>query len=186
MTVQVSRRAFTVEEYHQMAVAGILTEDDRVELLRGEIVEMSPIGSRHAACVNRLTQAFSSALGTRAVVSVQNPIRLDDYSEPEPDLALLHWRDDYYAEALPGAGDVGLVVEVAESSVRLDRDEKVPLYARAGVPEVWLVDLGEAVVVVYRQPQDEGYAVVQRLGQGEVLSPAAYPRVRLAVAEVLG
>ena len=113
MSVQTARRLFNTEEYHRMAAAGILCEDDRVELLQGEIVEMSPIGSRHVACVNRLTQRFSTLLGKRAIVSVQNPVLLGEFSEPEPDLALLRWRDDFYGEALPRAEDVLLLVEVA-------------------------------------------------------------------------
>ena len=102
MSVQTSRRLFTTAEYHQMAAAGILAEEDRLELLQGEIVEMSPLGSRHVACVNRLTQCFTARLGPKGIVSVQNPVRLGDFSEPEPDVTLLRWRDDFYAEALPG------------------------------------------------------------------------------------
>jgi len=169
-----------------MAAAGILSEDDRVELLQGEIVEMSPIGSRHAACVNRLTRVLSARLGQQAIVSVQNPVRLSEYSEPEPDLALLHGRDDFYAEALPGAGDVWLVVEVAQSSMAVDREVKIPLYARGGIPEVWLVDLEEERVEVYRRPEEEGYAEIERFGRGQLLSPEAFPEVRLAVEEIAG
>ena len=184
MSVETSRRRFTTEEYHQMAAAGIFSEDDRVELLQGEIVEMSPIGSRHAACVNRLNQIFSARLGQQAIVSVQNPIRLSDYSEPEPDLALLHGRGDFYADALPQAGDVWLVVEVAQSSTEVDREVKVPLYARSGISEVWLVDLEEERVEVYRHPGVEGYAEVQEVGRGQSLSPEAFPQVRLEVEEI--
>jgi Uma2 family endonuclease len=141
MGVQLARRLFTVAEYHKMAEAGILSEDDRVELLEGEIVAMSPIGSRHAGLVNRLNRLFSQRAGDQVVVSVQNPVRLGGYSEPQPDLALLRPRADFYTSSHPGPEDVLLAVEVAETSAAVDREVKVPLYARFGVPEVWLVDL---------------------------------------------
>ena len=126
---QATRRQFTADEYQRMAASGILSEDDRVELLQGEIVHLCPVGSRHVACVNRLTQAFSGRLANRVIVSVRNAIRLGDYSEPEPDLALLRRRDDFYVDALPVAKDVSLIVEVMQSSTESDREVKRPLYA---------------------------------------------------------
>lgn len=178
-------RLFTVDEYHRMAEVGILTEDDRVELIEGEIVEMSPIGSRHVACVNRLTRLFTQEGGEGAIVSVQNPIRLSEYSEPEPDLALLRPRLDFYAEALPGPEDTLLVVEVMETSAEYDRQKKLPLYAQAGIPEVWLVDLAAECIEVYRQPSPGGYEEVQRRCRGERLAPQAFPDVELTVDEIL-
>jgi len=168
-----------------MAEAGILSEDDRVELIEGEIVEMSPIGSHHAACVKRLNRLFSRSVSD-AVVSVQDPIRLSEYSEPEPDLALLRPRADFYAEALPGPEDTLLVVEVMETSAQYDRERKLPLYAEAGIPEVWLVDLAAECIEVYRRPSPDGYEDVRRRCRGERLSPQAFPDVELAVDEVLG
>lgn len=132
MTVQVQRRRFTVDQYHQMAEAGVLTEADRVELIAGELLEMSPIGRRHAACVNRLTRLFTSLLGESAIISVQNPIALSVHSEPQPDMALLRPRADFYASGHPGPEDVWLVVEVAETSPEYDRQIKMPEYASAG------------------------------------------------------
>ena len=126
MAVQVARRRFTVDEYHQMAHAGILSEDDRVELLDGEIVERSPIGSLHQACVDRLNRLFNTLVGTAAIVRVQGPVQLDLYSEPQPDLLLLRPQDDFYARAHAGPEDVLLVVEVAESTVEYDRRIKLP------------------------------------------------------------
>jgi len=131
----VSRWKFTVDEYARMAEAGILGEDDRVELLEGEIVEMAPIGPPHAGCVNRLTRLLTSRLGDRAVVGVQNPIRLGSLSEPQPDLTLLRPRRDLYSEGHPEADDVLLVVEVASSTSAFDRQVKMPLYAQAGIPQ---------------------------------------------------
>ena len=185
MTIAATRRAFTADEYQRMAEAGILTEDDRVELLRGEIVEMRPIGSRHVACVNRLNRLLSGRLAARAIVSVQNPIRLGSYSEPEPDLALLRPRHDFYADALPEAADVWLVVEVMPSSSEADREVKLPLYAEAGVREAWLVDLEQERVEVYRGPTDQGYGEAKECAHGDVIAPEAFPEAPLAVAEIL-
>jgi Uma2 family endonuclease len=137
MALQVSRRLFTVHEYDQMVQAGILHEDDRVELIEGEIIEMAAIGSRHAACVNRLVQLFVMHVAGQAIVHAQNPIRLSERTEPEPDLSLLKPRPDFYAAGHPGPQDVLLVIEVADSSIGFDREIKIPLYARAGIPEVW-------------------------------------------------
>jgi Uma2 family endonuclease len=185
MTVQLRRRLFTVAEYHKMAEAGILSEDDRVELIEGEIVAMSPIGSRHAACVARLTAVFSRA-GRHAIVWVQNPIRLAEHSEPQPDLALLRPRADFYAEAHPGSEDVLLVVEVAETSAAYDREVKVPLYARYGIPEVWVVDPAGDSVEVYRHPSPQGYQDVQTLRRRESVAPLLLPEICLAVDVILG
>lgn len=186
MALQIARRCFTVEEYHRMGAAGILSEDDRVELIEGEIVEMTPIGSRHASCVMRLNQLFSQRLGQRALVSVQNLIRLGERSEPQPDLALLRTRPDFYAQAHPEPRDVLLLVEVAETSGAYDREVKVPLYARAGIGEVWLVGLEYAGIEVYRQPGPQAYQLVQRVGPEARLAPQAFPDLALAAAEIIG
>jgi len=186
MSVQVQRRLFTVEEYHRMAEAGILSEDDRVELIEGELVAMSPIGSRHAACVKRLVRLLDRAVGERAIVSVQDPIRLGRHSEPQPDVALLRYRPDFYASAHPGPEDVLLIVEVAEISADYDRTVKIPLYARHGIPEAWLVDLAKEHIEVYRQPGPEGYWETRTLRRGETLHLTALPGRTIAVEEILG
>jgi Uma2 family endonuclease len=186
MAMPLAHRRFTVDEYHRMAEVGILDEDDRVELLDGEIVLMSAMGSRHWSTVARLNERFRDLAGQRAIVSVQLPIRLDRYSEPEPDLALLQRRDDFYAERLPTPDDVLLIVEVADTSQRTDRDRKIPLYAGAGLPEVWLVDLPRDVVDVYRDPAAGAYRNVQTLGRDAVLAVLAMPGVSLQAREVLG
>jgi Uma2 family endonuclease len=185
MSLRRLTRPFTVEEYYRMAEAGILGEDDRVELLDGEIVQMSPIGSRHAACVARLNRKFTRALGERAIVQVQNPLRLSQRSEPQPDLCLLRPRPDYYAGAHPGPGDALLVVEVADTSLEFDRDVKLPLYARAGVPEVWLVDLEGEQVHVFCEPARGSYLSVCELVAGDELVPRALPEFRVPVQEIL-
>jgi len=186
MSVQLLRRSFTVEDYHRMAQAGILSEDDRVELIDGEILKMTPIGSRHATCVRRLNRLFSMAAGARVIVDVQNPIRLGEHSEPQPDLALLRPRPDFYGSSHPGPQDVLLVVEVAETSATYDREVKLPLYARAGIPEVWLIDLSEERIEIHRHPLPRGYQQVQHLRRGECLAPDALPDMSFAVEGILG
>lgn len=186
MTVQFSRRLFTVSEYHRMAEAGILGEDDRVELIEGEIVEMSPVGSRHAACVKRLLRLLDRRVGDRGIVGAQDPIRLGEHSEPQPDLVLLRPRPDFYAAAHPGPEDVLLLVGVAETSGGYDRDVKVPLYAKAGIPEVWLVDLGEDRVEAYREPSPQGYRWVRHFRRGDRLAAEAFPELEVAVEDILG
>lgn len=169
-----------------MAEAGILTEDDRVELIEGEIVEMSPIGRRHAACVNRLNALLNRHLGQAAIISIQNPVRIDDYSEPEPDVALLKPREDFYAEGHPTPSDVLLVVEVADTSVEYDRDMKLPLYARAGIAEVWLVNLPQETIEIYRQPLDETYREIRLVKRGESLASQAVSNLMLDANDILG
>jgi Uma2 family endonuclease len=170
-------RRFTVEEYHRMGDAGILHEDDRVELLDGHLYVMSPIGSEHAACVRRLTRLFIRRTEPDALVSVQNPIRLDQASEPEPDLALLTPREDDYAARHPRPGEVLLVIEVADSSESFDRNTKHVLYARAGLPEYWVVTLGDNQMHVYRTPEDDQYTTHNTYGPDDEVTIAALPSI---------
>jgi Uma2 family endonuclease len=186
MVVKVSKRLFSVEEYHRMFDLGILTERDRVELIRGEIIRMSPIGRRHAACVNRLNDLLQKKLGIRALVSIQNPVELDDISEPQPDVVLLKRKDDYYESGHPQAEDILLLIEVADTTVELDRGVKIPIYAEDGIIEVWLVNLDEQCVEVYRAPHLNGYTDVQILQRGQDLSIQSFPDIRITVEEVLG
>lgn len=185
MSAPTTVRRFTVREYHRMAEAGILTEDDRVELLRGEVVEMEPVSSRHAACVDRLNRLLGR-VGDEAVVRVQSPIRLDERSEPEPDVALLRPDPAFYAEGHPGPGDVLLVVEVADTSRGYDREVKLPLYARAGVREAWVVDLEADEILKATGPDPEGYGRHDVRRRGDVLSPESFSELELAVEEILG
>ncbi len=173
--VLLPRHKLNVEAYHRMGQAGILGEDDRIELIDGALIAMAPIGAEHAATVNALAQAFILACGDRAVVSVQNPVRLDTLNEPQPDLMVLRPRADRYRAGHPGPSDVLLLIEVADSSLRLDRQIKLPLYAQAGVPELWIVDLGSRRVEAFRDPIGNGYATTQsyRSGDRVVLGQAA-------------
>ena len=186
MSAQIVKYRFTVDDYHRMAQAGILSEDDRVELIEGEIVMMSPIGSRHAACVRRLLHLFVHGVGDKAIVAVQDPICLEEHSEPQPDISLLKPRKDLYAHKHPGPEDVLLLVEVAEMSAGYDREVKVPLYARYGIKEVWLIDLEAEAVEVCRGPSAAGYQERVIMKRGDALSPGAFPDITLPVDEILG
>jgi Uma2 family endonuclease len=186
MSVQIARRHFNVAEYYKMAAAGVFSEDDRVELIEGEIVEMNPIGSRHAACVGRLTKMLERRAGDRAIVRVQNPVQVSEYSEPLPDVALLKPRDDFYAQANPQPPDVLLIIEVADSSVEYDRGMKIPLDAQASLPEVWLVNLPKETVEVYVQPLDGEYREISLVKRGESLSAKSVPNLTIDADTVLG
>ncbi|MFC7738705.1 Uma2 family endonuclease [Roseomonas sp. GCM10028921] len=182
----VARRAITVAEFHRMGEVGIIAERDRVELIEGELVSMSPIGSQHLGAVNALTRLLVTAVGDRGIVSVQNPVRLDDRTEPEPDVAVLRPRDDEYRTATPTAEDVLLIVEVADTSLDYDRAVKQPLYASHGIPELWIVDLAGRLVEVCREPAGDGYASVRRIGPDGTLEAAFLSGVSLPVGAVLG
>jgi Uma2 family endonuclease len=184
--VSVTRRRFTTAEYHAMAEAGVLAEDERVELITGEIVRMGPIGSRHIGCVIFLQEELSVGLRRRANLSVQNPIQVSDGQEPQPDLAILRFREDRYRDLLPVPADVLLIIEVADSSAAYDRNVKLPLYAHAGIPEVWLVRLREACIEVHRKPAATGYEEMRTLHSGDRVAPLAFPDLELAVASILG
>jgi Uma2 family endonuclease len=186
MSVQIVRRHFNVTEYYRMAAAGVLKEDDRVELIEGEIVEMNPIGSRHAACVARLTRFLGRSVEDEAIVWVQNPVQISDFSEPLPDVTLLKRRDDFYAHANPQPEDVLLIIEVADSSVEFDRGIKVPLYADASIPEVWLVNLPKGTIEVYTQPVGDKYQEIRIVKRGESLAAKSIPSLMIDAAVVLG
>jgi Uma2 family endonuclease len=186
MSAQPERHLFTVDEYERMGMVGLFGEDDRVELIEGEIVGMAPIGSRHAACVARLTRLFSAAVGNRALVWIQNPIRLGTRSEPQPDVALLVPRADFYARGYPGAADILLVVEVADTSAAWDREGKARLYAAGGVGEAWVVDLAEGCVHVFTGPGPGGYADARQAVAGDSLTPGGLDGVTVAVNDILG
>ena len=159
---------FDVEAYHRMGDMGLF-EGQHVELLKGEIVDMSPINARHASMVRLLNELLSERLDAAYQLSVQNPIRLDSYTEPEPDLAVLHRRADYYAEAHPGPKDTLLLIEVADSSLERDEQVKLPLYAKAQIPEVWIVNLRDQQLVRYWGPSPDGYAHIHILKRGDTL-----------------
>ncbi len=176
---------FTVTDYHRMTEAGILTEGSRVELIRGQIVDMAAIGTPHFGMVNRLNQLLTRLVEDRGLGSVQNPVRLDDGSEPQPDVVILRPRRDYYETTFPRPGDVLLLIEVADSSLAYDRAVKAPLYADAGIVEYWIVDLVDRIVEVFREPANDRYAQTQRIGADGVLQILALPGAALHAADVL-
>jgi Uma2 family endonuclease len=186
MSVEIAKHFFTVAEYERMSEVGIFKDADRVELIEGEIVEMSPIGKRHAACVARLTQFLIQSLQGRAVVWVQNPVRLDDFSEPQPDVAVLKPRADFYGQALPTPEDVLLLIEVSDTTLEYDRQIKVPLCARAGIPEVWIVNLADERIETYAELAGGAYQTSANAARGEEVQARGVASLRLSVAEVLG
>ena len=169
------RHRFTVEQFHRMAETGVLDPQVRVELIDGEIIEMTPIGAGHAGTVTRATGVFSRGLGGRAEVSVQNPVILDGTSEPQPDLVLLRPKPSSYTDAHPVPEDIFLVVEVSDTTLLYDRNIKLPRYAAAGVREVWIIDLGARTVEVCRRPHSGNYTERRILHKGESLSVEALP-----------
>lgn len=157
MAIQLTQRLIKVEEYRKMAEAGILSDDGRIELLEGKLIEMSPVGRKHAAMVKRLTALLYRKLAGELIISVQDPIRLGEYSEPEPDLALLKPSANYYEDRLPDADDVLLIIEVSDSSLDKDREVKLPIYAAANIPEYWIINMEACEVEAYRFPLEGAY-----------------------------
>jgi len=187
VAVELQRHRFTLEQYERMIETGVLTDRDRVELLEGEIIEMPPIGDPHAGTCNRIAHVLITRLGDRAVVAVANPIALPiAVSMPQPDHAVLKPRATFYADRRPQPDDTFFVVEVMDSSTRDDRRIKAPLYARAGVPELWLADIPGSLVEVLREPRDGVYRSVRTVRRGESVAPLAFPDVVFSFADLLG
>ncbi len=184
MPAEITRRLFDVDDYHRMAEAGILSEDDRVELIDGEIIAMTPIGPRHNAAVNRANRALVTAVSDHAIVQVQGSVRLDQFREPQPDIVLLRPQPDFYASRLPGPSDILLIIEIAESSLAYDRDVKARIYAQSAVQEYWLVDVEDRTVSCYSEPRDGTYQTFRQLHAGQSLAPAALPQCAIP-ADVL-
>ncbi len=184
MPVQ-TRHRFSVEEYYRMAEMGVLKPDARVELLNGEIIDMSPIGPFHGGVINFLIEIFTAARRGRWVTAVQNPLHLSADSEPQPDLLLLKPSADFYRKRHPQPDDVYLLIEVADTSLTTDRDDKLPAYGRAGIAEVWIVNLNEETIEVYREPHFAGYGSKTILRAGERAAPRAFPDAAVDVAELL-
>jgi Uma2 family endonuclease len=185
MPIELLKRRFDADEYQRMGRARILTEEDRVELINGEIITMTPIGPRHNAAVNRANRELVGAVGNQAIVQVQGSVRLDLWSEPQPDLALLRPEPDYYASRLPGPADILLIIEVAESSADYDSDVKATLYATAGVREYWLADLTTRTVTSFSSPSGGVYQQRQQYRSGESIAPDALPLCGIPVEALL-
>jgi Uma2 family endonuclease len=185
-TETVSKKLFTADEFERMYDVGILPEDGRFELIRGEIIEMPPPKPPHAGRVNRLTQVFSLKFGRSVIVSVQNAYLIDLYSEPMPDIALLKPRDDFYQTAHPGPGDALLLVEVSHTTASYDKNVKAPLYAESGVPEYWQLDVKKEILIVRTDPEDGEYQNVRIFRRGENITIGKLPAFSFSIDEILG
>jgi Uma2 family endonuclease len=176
----------TADQYRRMGETGILREDDRVELLEGELYEMAPIGDWHNAGTDGLNWLLARGIGDRGIVHVQGSFRLSPHSEPEPDILVLRFRPDFYRSGPPGPQEVLLLVEVADTSLAYDRDFKLPLYARAGIPEFWIVNRARLLIELYREPEGDGYRSVSVVGRDGMVAPLAFPDLSISVAEIVG
>ena len=185
-TVQVARRAFSSADYHRMGEIGILGEDDRVELIDGDIRLMSSYSIAHVSIVLRSNAIIAPQVGKTAIVSVHNPILLNNFSEPQPDITLLRYRADFYRKAAPTAADVLLLIEVSDTTLAYDRQEKLPRYALAGVPEVWITNVDGQAVERYSDPQGNQYATKQTFKRGQSIGVLALPQITVAVDSIFG
>jgi Uma2 family endonuclease len=174
-----------VKDYYRMAESGVLRPDARVELLEGRIIDMSPIGPFHGGVTTYLSEILTTAARGRWQTRVQNSLRLDDHSEPQPDLLLVKPAKDFYRRRHPQPADVFLLIEVADSTLETDQDDKLPAYGRAGIAEVWIVNLNELTVEIYREPHFTGYGSKTVLTAGDQAAPLAFPDAAVDVTELL-
>jgi Uma2 family endonuclease len=181
-----SRKLFSVREYEELIATGFFTGKKRVELIEGELIEKMTQGDPHIGCINRLNRIFMRNLGDDFIVSVQNAIVVNPYSAPEPDVVILRFREDFYASGKAKPEDVLLIIEVSDSTVRFDRQTKMPLYARAGIEEAWLVNLPRKALEVYRSPVNGKYQIVQKLGKNESIAPLNFPELQVSVSNIIG
>lgn len=180
----ITRHKFSTKDYHQMIEIGILGEDDHVELIDGEIVKMAAIGSHHAGCTNKSNAFFSHQLTGRALISVQNPIALEDGTEPEPHIALLKLADHFYTKQHPIPADIFFILEIADTSFLYDKEVKLLKYAQAGIPESWLLDLTHEEILACRIPSQEGYKDIHTIKRGQSLSLLAFPEIKASVDDL--
>ena len=186
MSALLAKRFFTTTEYHKLLETGFFTEEDRVELIDGEIIAMSPIGPKHAGCVIRLITYLSRKVGRHALVNAQNPVWLNEYSEPQPDIALLKPREDFYMNSHPTPEDTLVAIEVADSTLEGDRQIKLPKYAQAGVPEFWLVDLVNNRIEVHALPNEGVYQEVRIILHHQNIISRMLPQLKLKASDILG
>jgi Uma2 family endonuclease len=181
-----TKHLFSVEDWHRMGEMGFFLPDTRAELIEGEIIDMAPIGSSHAGHVNRLNHLFSTQIAGSAIVSVQNPVKLGNFSEPQPDMMVLRFDPHFYSKTHPTPDDVLLLIEVSDTTVRYDRNVKKPLYARYGIIEYWLVNLKDNCIEVYLKPQAQDYTLIHIKHKNEIIVPSQLPQITIAVSDVLG
>ncbi len=186
MTALPARKIFTVAEYHKMIDAGVFVGNSDYELIEGEIVKKITQGDFHIACINRLTRIFSRNCGDDVILSVQNAVVISNISEPEPDVTLLKFREDFYASGKAAQEDVLLLIEVSDSTIKYDRTMKIPLYAEAGIVEVWLVNLPRQISEIYTEPENGKYKIVKKCEKSQVVSPKLLPEINLKVSDIIG
>ena len=184
MSAKVEKHLFTIKDYHQMIETGILSKKDHVELIEGEILEMSPIGSRHASMVDRLNRIIDRQVGDSAIVRVQSPVIMNDSSEPQPDISVVRYQEDFYEYGHPQPQDIFLIIEISDSTTIYDRDIKVPLYASSGIQELWLFDLTNQIVDVYTNPAFDRYNLIQRQNRNSILLLPSIPTIRIDLSSI--
>ena len=186
MSALPQRKLFTVDEYDTMIKAGVFDGKERVELIEGEFVKKMTQGDLHIGCINRLTYLLVPILLNKAIVTIQNAVRINTFSAPEPDVAILRFRNDFYSTGKARPEDILLLIEVADTTVHTDRQIKIPLYARAEVPEVWLVNLPRKIIEVYTEPKNGKYQIVRKATKSEILQPKMISDLNVKVAEIIG
>ncbi|AFY60292.1 Uma2 family endonuclease [Synechococcus sp. PCC 6312] len=185
MTLTTDLRTLTVQEYHHMIEAGILASDERVELIQGQLYKMTAKGTAHSAAVTRIDRIFSQQLANQALLRLQDPVQLSDFSEPEPDIAIVKVDPLDYEDHHPTPAEIFLLIEVADSTLRRDRDLKVPVYGQSGIREYWILDVQQRCLYVFRQPSPSGYQDEQQLTEQDTVTPLAFPNCRIAVKAFL-
>jgi Uma2 family endonuclease len=183
---QLERKRFTVTEFQRMVETGILEEGSPYELLNGEIIHMATIGSKHAAKVNRISAHLHQTVEKTYIVRIQNPIELGAFSQPEPDIAILRWQDDFYESGHPTAQDIYLLIEVSDTTLDYDRTTKLPIYAESGIAEYWIVNLPDNQIEVYRNPSGKVYQSIQTFTKDQTLTIELLPEITIAVDDILG
>jgi Uma2 family endonuclease len=183
---QLERKRFTVTEFQRMVETGILEEGSPYELLNGEIIHMATIGSKHAAKVDRISTFLNRKINDAIIVRVQNPIELGAFSQPEPDIAILRWQDDFYESGHPTAQDIYLLIEVSDTTLDYDRSTKLPIYAESGIAEYWIVNLPDNQIEVYRNPSGNAYQSIQTFTKDQTLTIELLPKITIAVNAILG
>ena len=183
MTAATDLRSLSVQDYHRMVDVGILAADERVELIEGQLYTMAAKGTAHSAAVTRIDRVLSRLLAGRALLRFQDPVQLSDFSEPEPDVAVVQLNPLDYEDHHPTPAEIFWLIEVADSTLRRDRDLKVPVYGRAGIAEYWILDVQERCLYVFRQPEAGGYGMEQTLYEGDTVAPLAFPDCEIALRE---
>jgi Uma2 family endonuclease len=186
MRMQSVRKLFTADDVVKMAEAGLFSEEERIELIDGEILEMTPVGDRHAGCVNRANAFMVEAFGRKAIVSIQNALRLNIYNMPQPDVVVLKPRADFYEAGGPTPADVLFLIEISDSTFRRDRNIKLPRFATYGIREVWIEDLKHDLILVFRDPEGNQYRTQLTFRRGDSISPLAFPKVTFRVDDLIG